>query len=412
MRIALLSLLSCLLPACAQPECTSPNYRRAECRVIAENEHARLLLPSGVEARFQAADAVDDSTWDATGLLQAIDPGTIRARVAGLGAFAISLRGAVGGPGTVDLVLDNVAPEAEVRVEAGGAILPVPAGPDGGLRRTTSVVLDPTGPVWIRGDTTCPERYRIAVTADIQTNPLQFERIVEQIAHETEAADAAGEPVRGLILVGDLTESSRDDEFDTLEAILAAAPVPVAVTAGNHDIYRPFQAHYNRVFGPGNHAFTICTTRVVLLDSGSGAIARSVEGRLPELLDRGDAQHLVLGMHHPPFAGLTGAGWSSERAAARLLAEAAIAEVDLIVAGHSHALHDYSGIDVGDRELREIITGTGGAFQGLGVPRYGYLRLTIGPEGIDTCFVEVPAPGFDGPQVDELSARLPYCDAP
>jgi hypothetical protein len=115
-------------------------------------------------------------------------------------------------------------------------------------------------------------------------------------------------------------------------------------------------------------------------------------------------------MHHPPYAALTAAGWSSEKAAGRLLAEAAIARVDLILAGHAHALHDYSDIAVGDRKLREIIAGTGGAFQGLGIPRYGYLRMTVHPGGIDTCFVEVPAPGFDGPQSDELSARLPYCE--
>jgi hypothetical protein len=186
--------------------------------------------------------------------------------------------------------------------------------------------------------------------------------------------------------------------------------VPVALTPGNHDIHRPFRAHYNEYLGPGNHAFTICTTRVVLLDSGSGAIARSVEGRLPELLDRRGAQHLLLGMHHPPYAGLTAAGWSSERASERLLVEAAIARVDLIVAGHAHSLHHFAQIPVGNRELHEIITGTGGAYQGLGIPRYGYVRLTIDSDGIEPCFVEVPPPGVLAPQNDELSARLPYCD--
>jgi predicted phosphodiesterase len=411
MRLAVvLCLVVAVSPGCAQPECTNPNYRRAECRVIAENDVARLLLPSGVEVRFQAADATDDATWDATGLLQAVDPGTVRARVAGLGAFAISVRGIEGGPGTLELQLDNVSPEADVRVETGGVILPVPAEAEGGLRRDVMLVLDPAAPVWIRGDTQCPERYRIAVTADIQTNPAQFERIVEALGREAEEADALGEPVRGMMIIGDITESSRDDEFERMLSILATSEVPVAVTPGNHDIYRPFRAHYNQYFGPGNHGFTVCTTRVVLLDSGSGTIARSVEGRLPELLDRGDADHLVLGMHHPPYAGLTAAGWSSERAAGRLLAEAAIARADLIVSGHAHSLHDFAEIPVGDRQLHQIIAGTGGAYQGLGIPRYGYVRLTIDAGGIETCFVEVPPPGFVGPQNDELSARLPYCE--
>ena len=408
MRI-LAALLPLVLHGCAQPECTNPNYRRAECRVVAENDAARLRLASGVELRFQDPAAEHDATWDATGLLQELGPDTVRARVAGPGDFALTVRGADGGPSTLNLVLDNVDPIAAVTAEVQGTVMPVPS-LGGGLQRTLSVVLDPATPVWIRGTILCPERYRIAVTSDIQTNPGQFARILEALAEEAEAAEALGEPVRALVLPGDITESSRDDEFDAIEAIIASSPVPVALTPGNHDIYRPFRPLFNARFGPGNYAVSLCTTRLVMLDSGSGAIAPSVEGRLPELLDRRGADHLMLAMHHPPYAALTGAGWSQEDRAQHLLAEAAIADTDLILAGHAHALHDFSEINVGDVKLRELIAGTGGAYQGLGIPRFGYLRLTISPEGIDPCFVEVPPPGFLGHQNSELSARLPYCD--
>ena len=147
-----------------------------------------------------------------------------------------------------------------------------------------------------------------------------------------------------------------------------------------------------------------------MLDTGSGAIARSVEARLPELFDRGDARHLVIAMHHPPYAGLTGAGWSREDRAQRLLAEAAIAQADLIVAGHAHSLRDFPKVAVGDAELRQVIVGTAGAYQGIGEPRFGYLRVTFGASEPQTCFVEVPPPGFSGPTEQGLSGRLPYCE--
>ena len=87
-------------------------------------------------------------------------------------------------------------------------------------RHELDVELPEETPVWIRGRVECAPRYRIAMTADIQTNPRQFERIVERLQDEARAARAAGEPLMGLVLAGDLTEASRDDEFRTVLAIL------------------------------------------------------------------------------------------------------------------------------------------------------------------------------------------------
>jgi hypothetical protein len=395
---------------CTQPECATLDYRSAECRVVAENEHARLRLPGGAELRFQDPDVGEAASWDARGLLEILDGGIVRARVAGPGRFALSLAPGPGGPSRITVILDNVDPAALVTVGPPGAEIAVPASDSPGLQREIDV--DLTGPetLWIRGSRACPATHRLAVTADIQTNPLQFERIVERLQVEAERSDEAGEPLVGLVILGDLTEASRDDEFLRIAAIQRSSPVPVAVTPGNHDVYRILQPHYNARFGPGNHVVDVCDTRFVLLDSGSGSIARSVEGRLPELLDRGGAQHLLVGMHHPPYSGRTGSGWSLEDRAAHLLVESAIAGVDLVLAGHNHALRHFDGIAVGDVELEQIVVGTGGAFQGLGAPRYGFLRLTLGPAGVDPCFVEVPPPGVAQSQNDPLSSRLPHCE--
>jgi predicted phosphodiesterase len=400
-------------PGCVQPQCTSPLYSDAECRVIAENQHARLRTSQGVELRFQEPDARDDDTWDARGLVEELPDGTVQARVAGPGRFALSVRAPEDVDVTLRLRLTNVDPAATVGVGIAGLELLQPSDPAGGSTRALEVPLAAGQVKWIRGRRDCPARYRLAVTADIQTNPTQFERIVDRLQDEHRAAEEAGSPLVGLVIAGDLTESSRDEEFQAIREILARLPMPVAVTAGNHDIYRPTRPYYNLAFGPGNHAFDACGVHVALLDTGSGAIARSVEARLPELLDRGSARFLVVGMHHPPYPGLTGSGWSEDDRAAALLAEAAREQADLVVAGHNHALHDFSGVPVGDVRMREIIVGTGGAFQGVGVPRYGYLRLSLDDEAgtLDACFVEVPPSGYAEPPGEPL-AHLPYCDEP
>lgn len=394
--------------ACTQPECSSPDYGNAECRVVAENELARLLTAEGVEVRFQEPIATTTATWVATGLVTQRAPGAIELRVAGPGAFAVSLEATAAVPVQIEVTLDNVDGGATVTMGRSGEEVEVAAASPGTTRRTLTVALDDARPVWIRGSRPCPPRFRLAVTADIQTNPWQFDRIVDRLIAETALAAEAGEPLVGLVIAGDLSEAARDDEFETLAPIFARVPVPVAVTAGNHDIFRPLHPQFNRNFGPGNYAFAVCDVHVAMLDSGSGSIARSVHARLPELLDRGDASHLLAVMHHPPYPGITGSGWSREDIAAQALVEFAAAGVDLVLAGHNHALHDFPDIAIGDGTVREIVVGTAGAYQGVGTPRYGYLRLVFGDGEIEPCFVEVQPPGLDAPAGEALRS-LPYC---
>jgi hypothetical protein len=376
--------------------------------VLAENELARLLTGEGIEIRFQPPGADDTRSWIASGLVRETGPGEVTLRVAGPGAFAVSLEPSGLSPSTLAITLENVDPSAIITVGRAGEEIEQPLPPAGITRRELEVTLADAGTLWIRGSRPCPPRFRLAVTADIQTNPWQFERIVDRLIEESKSTAVLGEPLVGLVIAGDLAESSRDDEYETLAPIFGRVPFPVAVTAGNHDIYRPLHPQFNRNFGPGNYAFAVCDVHVAMLDSGSGSIARSVHARLPELLDRGDMTHLLAVMHHPPYPGITGSGWSREDVAAQALVEFAAAGVDLVLAGHNHSLREFSDIDIGGETLREIIVGTGGAIQGWGVPRYGYLRLEFdGPE-MTTCFVEVQPPGLDAPANDPLPG-VPYC---
>lgn len=402
------SVLSlCVAPACEQAECANRDYTRAECRTLAAWERAEVRVASGAELRFVAFDETEPQRRDALGVLDEPLADTVQARVAGAGRWALS---ALSEDDTqVQLNLRNVSPLA--RVFAGPPGAEVELLEDSPLVRSVDLDLRAGEAQWVRAEYDCPARVRMAFLGDIQTNPDQFERIVERLRDDAAQSAADGVPLLALNVAGDLTETSLASQFDRVDAALARSPVPVQLTPGNHDIFRRTDAIFNQRYGPGTHAVSMCGAKVVMLDTGSAQLARSVEGRLPELLTHGDDERLFMVMHYPPYAALTGGGWSREDQAQRLLLEAAIAETDLIVAGHVHGVHDFE-IEVAGTPLREIVVGTGGADQGLGTPRYGYLRVEFATDGsgpVQTCFVEVPPPGAAGRQ-PAPAAGLPHCE--
>jgi hypothetical protein len=406
-KLALLGLAAAL-SGCGQTECATPNYARAECRVLAENELARLRSSTGVEVRMQSSDATDDrETWSAEGLVRE-QGDVIRVRVAHMGDFALSLRDTTGEAQLLSLELDNVHPQVTLAVSPNVVELAA-----AGLERSLQISIAPSGVTWVRGSLTpaCPTRVRIAALADVQTNPGQFARIVERLQRERDFATDAGELLAGVILAGDLTEHSRADEFRDFAQLLEAANVPFALTPGNHDVYEPSQPHFNQNFGPGNYAFEVCGVKITMLDTGSGALAESVVARLPELFERRDATSMIAAMHHPPYAELTGFGWSREDLASITLGEFALQGGELVLAGHGHLLREFTDIPIADARVRELIIGTAGAIQGVGQPLYGYVRLTFVGTDVEACFVEVPPPGAV-PHANTTVATIPMCAVP
>ena len=375
MSLILLALLSC-----DRPECARPAYHRAECRVQAENVLARLQTSEGVEIRFQDAQATDAESWSATGLLSNQQDGPVLARVATLGDFRLSVQSEQ--PTTLRMTVHNVdtrIPPLEGEVQASG------------LRRELELELEP-GLTWIVGElpeSLCSGSFRLAAAGDIQTNPLQFRQIIDALHTEASESQAAGEPLLGLILLGDISEFSKPDELTQVLDILASSPVPVAVIPGNHDVYASADAVFNRMVGPGNLSFDVCSARVALFDTGSGSLAPSIEGRLPEFFESGQP-HLLAGMHHPPMPGNTSGGWSDELSAATLLSEFSQAGGELLLAGHVH-----ERLEMLDGPVPQVVVGTLGADQVEVDPDYGYLRVNV-QEQVSWCFVPVSAAGSPG----------------
>mgnify|MGYP002632967903 CR=1 FL=1 len=407
--IALALLLSPLQSCASHPECALGEYESAECRVVAENHYARVLTSHGVEVRFQADDAVDASSWDALGLVQEVESGVVRLRPAALMGFRVSFVPRDTERRSLHVIVDNIAPDMLVSLGPDGQLQPQPNPGDGLLRREFDLVMVDGATIWMRGARPCPPAYRIAVAADIQTNPLQFERILQDLHQQVDDAEAAGEPLLGLLLLGDLAEEAADDEFLRIDELLVSSPVPVSVTAGNHDKAGDEFARFNRYFGPGTFAFDVCRTHVVLMDTADGAIAPSIEARLPQLFDKGSMEHLIFGTHYVIYPDRTGQGLRDEDQSWYILGELVRAGVDRLMTGHAHYWKEYPAITIGDGTIHEIITGTGGASQGEGHPRYGVTRLSFNDEGVDSCFHEVPVPGTEQPGQGPTTDTIDFC---
>lgn len=397
--------------ACSTVKCAHGDYAHADCRVAAENHFARVVTSHGVELRFQTADAAaeyDASSWEALGLLTELDGGRVRVRPAVLGDWALSVDPGALGATELELLVGNLAADVELTFgpEGGEQALPQPTEP--GLQRLLSLPL--TGErAWLRASRPCPPAYRLAVTADVQTNPLQFERLLMQLHDEIADGEASGEPLLGMLVLGDLVERPQPEEFQRIVEALRLAPVPVAVVPGNHDVHGDEYAIYNRFFGPGNYAFDVCRTHVALVDTGGGDLADSIEARLPELIDPGTMDFLLGGTHYPAYPERTGAGWGDEDQAWHWLTELTRQGADLSLAGHVHYWKEMPDLPIGDGSITQIISGTAGATQGLGQPHFGWTRLSF-TGALDSCFVEVPEPGRSAEDRGASANLIRWCE--
>lgn len=383
----LLPLVFALPSGCSTAACAHGEYFGAECRVAAENHYARIVTSTGVTVRFQQPGATEAPSWEALGLVRETESGSVLVRPATMMDFAISFdRGELGAT-ELAVTIQNIAPDGVLSVGVAGSEIDLPGVTVGTQRDVVVPLTDDV--VWLRGRRDCPPAFRLALAGDVQTNPLQFERLLEALHDEVASGEGVGEPLLGFALLGDLAEDPVEEELNHVRDLLARSPVPVSVVPGNHDVHGNELALYNRLFGAGNYAQAVCNAKLTLLDSGGGDLAGSVQARLPELLDRTSFDFLVAGSHYPVWPGRTGNTWGDEDSAWYLLSELGRNEADVYVSGHLHSWEEMPAIPVGDTTVKQIISGTAGGHQGSGVPVYGFTRLTFSGAGLQTCFVEV-----------------------
>ncbi|HEX3689782.1 MAG TPA: phosphodiesterase [Solirubrobacteraceae bacterium] len=151
-----------------------------------------------------------------------------------------------------------------------------------------------------------------------------------------------------LLITGDLVEHGTDEEYEVVHRLLAAAPVPVHVLPGNHDLREQMRAAFGLpgdAAAPIQYSADLGPMRLVTLDTiipgrAGGELDAARLTWLDAELALAPDQPTLLAMHHPPAR--TGiAPWDAigldggSLAAVEEIVERH-PQVQRIVAGHIH----------------------------------------------------------------------------
>lgn len=196
-------------------------------------------------------------------------------------------------------------------------------------------------------------------------------------------ADVAAHRPDLTVVTGDLTMRAREEEFALASELLERLPAPRLVVLGNHDVplhdltarlSDPYVAYQEGVTGELDPVLDMPEIRVLGLQSmprwrwKSGRVSRRQSELVLQVLGAGPRGALrVLALHHPLSAG----GLERLAGLGRLRAALADAEVDLVLAGHTH-VPAVTPLDVtgarGPRRVIEVVAGTGGSSRTRGTP--------------------------------------------
>jgi outer membrane protein assembly factor BamB len=136
------------------------------------------------------------------------------------------------------------------------------------------------GPAWARASDEHPEIPLVPLAADVAASPLTF--VVAADSHTTadpsdpwdggdledaiDQATSLPEPPRFFTIVGDITQSSKDDQVARVVSALTVTTVPWVSVPGNHDAFDGGAAYRAR-FGPDNYSFDVGTLHVIVWDT-------------------------------------------------------------------------------------------------------------------------------------------------
>jgi Icc protein len=208
------------------------------------------------------------------------------------------------------------------------------------------------------------ERFKIAAMADIQT--------ALPTVHEVFAAINAVPELRFVVGMGDITERSREDEYDLFERQLETLAIPYYTTIGNHELWADHMRFVGR-FGRASFQFRFKGAAFTFVDSGDAGLDPLVEDWLDGWLADARALPHVFLTHIPPVDpfGMRDGSFRSTRDGRRLISRLVEGNVDLTLYGH---IHTFVPFDNGG--IPAYISGGGGAAP---------MRL----DGIDRHFLEV-----------------------
>ena len=227
-------------------------------------------------------------------------------------------------------------------------------------------------------------------------------------AHVPASVDSLADEVAAfhpdlVVVTGDHTMRARPREFRQAVNVLDKLPTPRLLVPGNHDLplISPLRVaapyyRYRRWIGPDNTVLRIPGVTALGIASmpwwrwKSGRVTYRQAVVIRQVLGSADPAGVrLVAMHHPPFAG----GLERLVGRRRFARAAELAEVDIVLAGHTHvpAVHPYGRMLV-------IVAGTATSHRVRDVPR-SWNVLRIHPDAIEVlerCEAE-PGTWYDGP---------------
>ncbi len=307
------------------------------------------------------------------------------------GRLTLSVTGALATPAaSPDVTLRAWAPAPTLRVLDPGDATEVTARVDN-LPAAVRVVA--SGPV---------DEERSGLTRIVHFRPQRTQQIAfTPPAHEvtfatlgdTGDSETFAEALRGaarggadfLLHVGDLIYE--DAEMPHIERLLAASPVPVFMTRGNHDYRNRSRIAFMRTLGPPYYTFQMGGATFVVQDNGNeyvpGLWRRSTQYQWwQQVIATPRAGPLFVVMHKPPFDRRTksvGAAILDRPLARQLMHDFVQARVDAVFTGHVHATHlwDQDGVPY-------VVNGEGqDARDGTRRNRMAWVRVRDGKAGIE-----------------------------
>jgi 3',5'-cyclic-AMP phosphodiesterase len=319
MRLLLLATL--LLSACESSRAAEERAERDLLLGLAENERFRFIAEDGaVHVRELTENSVTARTSAAE----------LRIRIERKAPELESLT----------LRLWNLPPTFRLRAERGVLgpdDVPVSGTPDPSLTLGASwTVRFPPGTesVELEAARRAPTDFTFLAFGDIQGGIDRFEDVIAKVNAEPEADF--------ILMLGDLTSTSRQNEFERVEAAYAQIRFPIYATPGNHDVFTA-EAYQER-FGRASFSIMHKGVRFTSVDSASAALAPSTWQRLGSWLEAGRSDPHVIFSHIPATepTGLRSGQWNSRREARHFIAASAEAGVDLLLFGHIHSFDGYA----------------------------------------------------------------------
>ena len=220
-----------------------------------------------------------------------------------------------------------------------------------------------------------------AVIGDPKNSFIVFPMVLKRLAEDPK--------VDFVIIVGDLTESSKVEEYWLFTQRILNFPKPVLVVPGNHDVRKAGFGWFRKIFGPDNLRVELGKLCLVLADfSNSKRVYPPEFAELDGLLS-GCRKRAVVLLHIPPYDPrrgnfTTGHSLRNPSDSQRLLRILNRHHVDLVFCSH---IHDFLRGRWG--RLRFFITGRAGC-DGKGPPHY--LRVTLNRGNLKVEKVEVRVP--------------------